>query len=202
MDKKLIIFGTGGHSKVVGKITSIPFQPCYYETEFTDHNKISIYSMLDVYPVSEYDAFVAIGDNRARQYVFEELTSHKYNMINVIHPSAIVYGELEGAGIYIGPNTIIQVGAVIHDGVIVNTAATIDHDSTVGAFTHIAPGVNICGHVSIGKRCLIGAGSAIIPKVVLGDDVIIGAGAAVVDSHSSGAKLLGVPARARITESG
>ena len=65
----------------------------------------------------------------------------------------------------------------------------------ISDFAHIAPGVTICGGVSIGNSTLVGAGSTVLPNVTIGDNVIIGAGSLVNKNIPSGKKVLGTPAK-------
>lgn len=197
-NNRLLIYGTGGHAKVVAAANN-----WYGMVQFTDDTREA--DPVSMYPPTVYDAFVAIGNNHDRAKVFDRLVSAGYRITNIIHSSAVIdrYKVELGIGIYIGPNAVVNPGTKINDGVIINTAATVDHDCNIGSFTHIAPGANLCGHVTTGSSCLLGAGCVIIPRVVLGSSVIVGAGGAVVTpSVPDGSKLLGVPARAQVSESG
>jgi UDP-3-O-[3-hydroxymyristoyl] glucosamine N-acyltransferase len=62
----------------------------------------------------------------------------------------------------------------------VNTNAVISHDCKIGAYTHIAPGALLAGHVKVGERTLIGMGVTTAIGVTIGDGVRIGNGASVL----------------------
>jgi acetyltransferase-like isoleucine patch superfamily enzyme len=79
--------------------------------------------------------------------------------------------------------------------VIVNHGTIVDHECTVGKFSHIAPGATLAGNVLIGERVMIGAGANILPGVRIGDDAIIGAGAVVTTDVPPRTTYVGVPAR-------
>jgi acetyltransferase EpsM len=51
--------------------------------------------------------------------------------------------------------------------VIINTGSTIDHDCTIGDYSHIAPGSTLSGHVKVGPGLTLPVGS----KVGVGVDV-------------------------------
>lgn len=91
----------------------------------------------------------------------------------------------------------VQVGA----NVIVNTGASVDHDTIVGEGSHIAPGATIAGEVVVGRNVFVGMGSIILPRVRIGDGAMIGAGAVVTRNVANGATVIGMPARARDVQS-
>ena len=84
---------------------------------------------------------------------------------------------------------------IINIGCIINTGAIIEHQCEVGNFSHIAPGVKLCGNVIIGENCLIGANSVIKPGVKIGNNVTVGAGAVVLNDIQSNSRFVGNPAK-------
>jgi UDP-3-O-[3-hydroxymyristoyl] glucosamine N-acyltransferase len=62
----------------------------------------------------------------------------------------------------------------------VNTNAVVSHDCEIGAYTHIAPGTLLAGHVHVGMRTLIGMGVTTAIGVRIGSGVRIGNGAIVL----------------------
>ncbi len=200
--KKLLLFGTGGHSTVVASVAS----KWYTEIKAIDdtYNIVSTGEWLNYYNTNAWDAFPAIGNNIDRERIFNKLKCNGFNIPNIISSSAYIAPEATlSEGIYIGPMAVIQADTAIYNGAIINTSASVDHDCIIKSFTHIAPGSHICGHVTIGDRCLLGVGSSVIPNTTIANDCIIGAGAAVVNSVTmANTKMLGVPARSSFTESG
>ena len=137
-------------------------------------------------------ALIAIGNNADRKKV-ASITSH--SLTNAIHSSAIISKRAKlGRGCMVMHGAIIQVQAVIGDHVIVNTAASIDHDCEIDGFVHIAPGAVLCGRVKVGEGALIGAGAVILPGVTIGAWATIGAGAVVTKDVAAGVVLVGNPA--------
>lgn len=83
----------------------------------------------------------------------------------------------------------------IGKGVLINTRASVHHESIVGEYSEIGPGAILLGGTKIGSMCRIGAGAIILPGIQLGDEVIVGAGAVVTRDFGPGSKVIGVPGR-------
>jgi len=90
---------------------------------------------------------------------------------------------------------VVGTQTIVHDFVIINTGAIVDHDNRLGAAAHIAPGSALAGTVTVGERTLVGVGSAVRPGITIGADALIGAGSAVVTDVADGAAVGGAPAR-------
>jgi len=139
---------------------------------------------------------VCIGDNAARQRIFEQVLASGATPQTVIHPvSTVALSAATGAGCFIAAGAIIGPAAKIEAGAIINHGAIVDHECYVGGFCHVAPGATLGGNVRLGLRVLLGAGANVLPGVTIGDDAIIGAGAAVTVNVPAQATYVGVPAR-------
>lgn len=131
---------------------------------------------------------IAIGDNFDRYSMFEKIEALALNFtyISAIHPNAIIGKQvLIKPGTAIMPGAIANANAVIGDFCILNTASTLGHDCEMQAFSSLAPGVNIAGHVTIGTCSSIGIGSSVIGGVSIGSHTHIGAGSTVVKDVDS-----------------
>jgi sugar O-acyltransferase (sialic acid O-acetyltransferase NeuD family) len=141
---------------------------------------------------------VAIGDNSARHRVLtrESARSPALELPPVVHRSAVIARSAE-----IGPGSIVMAGAVVSNGCHVGTAAllgtrsSLDHDSVLGDFGSLAPGVTTGGGVRVGDRTAIGLGANVIHGVTIGSNTVVGAGALVVDDLPDSVVAYGVPAR-------
>jgi sugar O-acyltransferase (sialic acid O-acetyltransferase NeuD family) len=202
MSDPLILFGCGGHAKVL--LEAIRARHPDREVAIVDDATAG--EILGI-PVSGNRDWLSsnmagvrvalgVGGNTARFSIMDWLVSQGRELETVIHPSAIV-----GATVSIAPGAFIAAGAVliadaqIGRGAIVNTAASVDHDCVVGEAAHIAPGVRLCGNVQVGARTLVGVGSSIAPGVAIGSDSVIGAGSTVVRDVPGGMTYVGCPAR-------
>ena len=92
---------------------------------------------------------------------------------------------------------IEPLGASGGRGVIVNTNASVDHDTMVGDFAHVSSGATVGARVRIGAETLISIGASVISDMTVGARTIIGSGAAVVAPIPDDVVAFGVPARIR-----
>ena len=75
------------------------------------------------------------------------------------------------------------------------TMTSVDHDCTLDAFVHLAPGVHLAGGVTVGEGCVVGVGATVTWHVSIGAWTTIGAGSAVIDRLPPRVVAAGVPAR-------
>lgn len=136
---------------------------------------------------------VAIGDNRHRLTVLELVPS-------ALRWSAAALTATVAADVALGDSTVVMhhahvgPGARVGRGVIINTAAVVEHDVTVGDGVHVAPGAVILGGARIDEAALVGSGATILPGRRVGADAVIGAGAVVSRDVLAGTCVVGVPA--------
>jgi len=90
---------------------------------------------------------------------------------------------------------IVQSAAKVGRHVLVNTAASIDHDNEIGDYAHVSPHATLCGHVKVGEGTHIGAGAVVIPSIRIGKWCTIGAGTVVIRDIPDYATAVGNPAR-------
>jgi sugar O-acyltransferase (sialic acid O-acetyltransferase NeuD family) len=196
----MLIYGAGGHAKVVLSILSACREPV--SGIFDDNvpsEAFSEYKILGTYDqhFKQIEALIiAIGSNNDRRRLAEKIV-HSFG--KAIHPTAVIDPSVRvGSGTVIVHGAIIQAGSYVGSHVIVNTAATIDHDCFLEDFVHIAPGATLCGGVRVGECTLIGAGAVVAPQVNIGKECIIGSGTVVIHDVPDFAKVMGNPARINI----
>ena len=187
MNKKLAIFGAGGHGKVVGEIGLLNG---YKDIHFFDDKVIEIKN----YPftiignlaklkdsLKNYDAFfVAIGDNEFRYKIVSSLRKEKVNIVSLIHPkSTISKFSTIGNGTCVMANAVVNPGTLIKEGVIINTSSSIDHDCIIEDYANISPNCSLSGNVRVGKFTLLGTGTSVHPGINIGNNVKTGIGSKV-----------------------
>jgi UDP-perosamine 4-acetyltransferase len=141
-------------------------------------------------------AVVAIGSNRLRQQIGQNLLAMGFTLPVVVHPSAFISPSATiGQGAVVMVRAVVGTLARIGELAIINTAAVVEHDNLIGQSAHVAPGVTMAGRVRVGDRVLVGVGSAVRPDISIGNDSIVGAGSAVVADVPEGVTVAGAPAR-------
>jgi sugar O-acyltransferase (sialic acid O-acetyltransferase NeuD family) len=198
MNRNLIVFGVGGHSKVVIDVANLV--GCSISNFFDDNpltHNIEFNGVKVLGPIINFisgNAFVAIGENKKRKLIVEKVSNVSWQTL--IHPSAII-----SKNVYIEEGSIIMAGAVIQPGTrigkhcVINTGACIDHDCIIGDFVHIAPNATLAGGVIVGEGTLIGIGSSIIPNKTIGRWTNVGAGSLVINDQPDNCTTFGVPAK-------
>ena len=206
MTKELAIVGASGHGKVVADIAEqLGFIVKFYDDAYPNKTHIEhwpIYgSCADLIALNKagnkrnINAIVAIGNNQIRQQKVELLKQNSFNLITLIHPTAVIsrYASVaQGSVVFAG--AIINAFANIGVGCIVNTSAIIEHDCVIGDFTHICPNVALAGGVSVGYKSWVGIGSQVRQLITIGNNCVIGAGSTVVKNIPDNVTAFGSPA--------
>ena len=191
--ENVVIFGTGGHAKVVYDI--LLKQQLYTPVAFLSLNN----SMTNFLGLPHYhqsllaqknfiSGVVAIGDNFIRNQVVEYIMDnvHGFKFISAIHPSVqIAEGVKIAHGTVAMANTVINSGSSIGSHTILNTGSIIDHDCIINQFASIAPGCVLGGNVEVGDFSAISLGANIIHGKKIGSHTVIGAGSLVLNDIDS-----------------
>ena len=203
---KIVVVGCGGHAKVVvdaalsagiaaaDLLGFVDDDPRRIGTEVMGMRVLSTLESLA--QPGAVSLVMGIGDNAARRGQFERARALGYQVLTVIHPSAVV-----GRGCTFGPGTVVMANVVVNadtriaDNVILNTACSVDHDCRVESHVHVAPGARVAGGVTIGAGTLLGIGAVVIPGMSIGAGTIVGAGAVVTRDLAANCVAVGSPAR-------
>lgn len=134
---------------------------------------------------------IAIGDPKTRKKIAETFKLN-YTILN----KGKGYGRVfYSFGDIICPGTILTTNIALGEHVIINLNCTIGHDTKIGAFTTLSPGVNVSGNVTIGELCYIGSNAVIREGITICDNVIIGAGGVVVKDITEPGTYVGNPVK-------
>jgi sugar O-acyltransferase (sialic acid O-acetyltransferase NeuD family) len=140
-------------------------------------------------------AVPAVGDNALRDRL-----AGMAAQLGVAMPPLVAKTATLASSAAVGPGTVILEHAhigpqtVIGRSVIVNTRATVEHDTQVKAGAHLGPGAILGGAAIVGCFALLGSGAIVLPGVRIGDQATVGAGAVVLHDVEGGKTVVGVPA--------
>ena len=204
MSEPFIIFGAGGHGKVVADAA----RAAGIVVSWAVDDRAGICDLvgcpvidtqhLEWRKLDRFRFLVAVGDNAARARIVQQLWAKGGRSLSVVHPSAVI-----APSVRLGTGTLVCAGAVLNpdveigENVIVNTSASVDHDCVVGANVHICPGVRLAGGVVIGSGSMLGLGVVVLPGVTIGEGCVVGAGSVVNRSLPPHIVAYGNPARVR-----
>ncbi len=214
MRPRVVVYGAGGHGKVVADIL-LRTSRCEL-LGFVDDGREAGTRVFEL-PVlggrqwlrdladAKADAAgeqerpsvaLGIGDNGARERTFAFCRELGLEVITAVHPTAAVAPSTRlGEGTVVMANASVNPGAVLGPGAIVNTGAVVEHDCRVGAFAHLSPNATMGGGATLGEGTHLGLGAVVLPGVSVGDRTVIGAGAVVNRNIDGGVVAHGVPAR-------
>lgn len=206
--QKVLIVGASGQSKVIidifekeGKYEIIGLLDANGKIEKTLGYKIlgNLESLPDLLiKTPDCKVFIAIGDNWVRYQVMNQLKNliPTIDFVSTIHPSAHIGKNVRiGKGVAIMAGAIINSDSTIGDFVIINTKASLDHDSKMLRFSSLGPNVTTGGNVAVGEFSAISIGALIKHEITIGSHSIIGAGALLLKNCGTKLIMYGVPAK-------
>ena len=140
---------------------------------------------------------VAIGDNRARVSIADELQRRGAKLVGAIHPLASISPSARIAEhVIIGPRAIICVNVSVGPHTILSAGSIADHDARIGAGCHLHPAARLAGSVRVDDLATIGIGACVIPGCRIGRGAWVSPGAVVIRDVRAGETAAGVPATA------
>ena len=201
--RDLFIVGAGGLGSeaawTVERINAASQQPLWRLIGFADDDPAKATGNFEGYPMlgsvekaskdhPGASVFIAIGDNAIRRKVYAQLRGHDFPAM--IDPSAQVSPTTEFKhGTYIACEAVVSVGTEIGKFVIINARAGVGHDSVVGDFSNVAPGVSLSGHTTLGQDVFMGTNSCTAPGRKVGDGATVACGTPVLKDVEPGSTL-------------
>lgn len=139
---------------------------------------------------------IGIGSPTARARIDLEASAAGLEAAIVVHPAAIIGPQVRMApGCYVAAGAVITTNVSMGRHAHVNVGSSVSHDSALGAYGTLAPGVRVGGNVVLEEGVEVFLGAVVRPWVRVGAWARIAAGAAVVRDVAAGATVAGVPAR-------
>ena len=204
--RDLLIIGAGGHGSVVLDIMLAAgvYRPIgFIDADPAQTGKViagvPVLGPMNLLPKLKQKArfaIVAIGDNRARVSYAVKLRQAGFEMVNAIHPTAVVSATATiGNNVVMAAGAIVSTSARIGDSVLINTGAIVDHECEIGDGVHLGTGCRLGGRVRIAAGAFVGIGACVIQCLRVGEEAIVGAGAVVIRDVADQDTVIGVPAR-------
>lgn len=207
MSKKLLIIGAGSVGKFIAYNINEFTQPYdiigFLDDDFQKHNTIMAgfpvlgpVSMLEEFSGKEIAIVWGIAFPKIKQQLFEKYKNLTFDFPSFISKDAWISRNVEiGCGVIIYPGTSINYECTIDDFVVINMNCSLGHNSGVGHFSSLAPGVNFAGYTTVGRSVEIGIGVSTIQRVAINDYAVIGGQSMVVKDVDSNDIIAGIPAR-------
>jgi sugar O-acyltransferase (sialic acid O-acetyltransferase NeuD family) len=205
----IVLVGSSGHAKVIidiveqeGKYKIVGLIDAFRSVGETilGYNVIGLEADIPELIV-EYrlkGIIIAIGDNSVRAHVAGKVVDicPELRFVTTRHPSANI-----GKGATIGVGTVVMAGAVVNPCCqvgrlcIVNTKASLDHDSVMEDFSSLAPGVTTGGNCRIGSYSAVSIGAVLRHGISIGEHCVIGGGSLVMNNVDPFSVAYGSPAK-------
>lgn len=212
MEKKLVIIGGGGFTKVVINLIheivnkgEMNFKIlCIFNDSLKDDFeptleilKIPIEKKFDKKWIDKDTFFViAIGDPSIRRTIYEKYKSRGCNFSTLIHPTSLIGMDSNiGEGSILLSNSSVEPSVAIGVSCILNKSVVIGHDTIIGDFTVIHSNTSIAGDCLVKDEVLVGQNVSVRQGTKIGKSTTVGAGASVVANLPDDVVALGVPAK-------
>lgn len=210
--KKIIIFGSGDHAKVV--LNEILRLKKYKFIGFCDEVKKkneticilnnkkfrvigSLKEINKIFKNKKIYGIIGISNNKVRKKIVKQTKIIK-NLLweKIISKDAKLIGDVEiGEGTFISAGTFINLKTTIGKHCLINTRSSIDHDCTLNDYSGTGPGVIFGGNVKIGELSYVGIGSTVKDGVKIGKNSLIGAGSLVLKNCEKNCVYYGSPVK-------
>jgi UDP-perosamine 4-acetyltransferase len=185
-DLELIGFVEWGEGKkfLIGDAADFPV---FNGTQFPEEIKSKLGS---------FKVIIATSRMEKRRELIRQVKDIPFPPLSIIHPSAIISKSASiGKGCLIAPGVIIGPGVSIGDHTILNSAVTIDHETVIQENVIMGAGVHLPGYVKVLSDTFIGIGSCCVNGVTIGRNCLIGAGSVVTKDIPDNVLAAGVPAK-------
>ena len=194
--KKIIIIGLSNNAKLAAfyfhkytdyKVMGFAVDKKYKTSEdFYNLPVFDLESLLEEYPPSQYDAFVAVGYNEMnaiRENLYLRVKSLGYVLPNYISPKcSFLTEENIGDNNLILEDNTIQPFVKIGSNNVLWSGNHIGHDVTIGDHNFITSHVVISGFTEIKNNCFIGVNATLRDGITIANKTLIAAGAIIMKS--------------------
>lgn len=203
---KVIVFGTSDFAKQVAFYISQSkeYELAYFcvnkdhyiNTEFMGKKILIFEEDLDNLSNTNFRFIVAVGykQMRVRKKIFEMIKSKGFCLINYVHSTATVMGEIKGEGNIILANAVIEPYSIVYDNNIIWSNSLICHDSIIGRHNFIAASSIVGGFSRVLDNNFIGFNTVIKENIIVNKEVLVGAKSLLLKSTEDYGVYYGIPA--------
>ncbi|WP_298787494.1 acetyltransferase [uncultured Marinococcus sp.] len=200
----VILIGDGGHSRVIQSMIEEHLELKLKAIVDMKFKEYEIKNQVMHVPFEKFSILeknnskfcIAIGNNRTRKKIIEDLLLNTDDFVTIIDKSAVVKSNvLIGKGTVIMPNAVINPNTIIGNHSIINTGAIVEHDNKLDNYTHISPGSVLTGGVTVKEGAQVASGATIIPNITVGEWAVLGAGSTAINDLPAYSKAVGSPAK-------
>jgi len=157
----------------------------YMDQEHPTFQGLPVYAIEDLDQVinkKEVKLFVALLWNRLnadRRKLFEMLRNQGYEFANLIAPTAVIRGNIQGTNVWVCDYVIVQNDAVIEDDVVLMDMALVSSCCHIGPHCFLGAKSTVGGGSRVGEQTFIGINCTIFDDTRVGRKCILGACTAV-----------------------
>ena len=178
--EKLLLVGAGGFGRVVSELAAMQYDCAFVDDGIAPGTEICGITVVGrtadlprLFPTYR-QLVVTIGNNATRERLYRTAAEIGYAFPSLLHPSAYVspYVKL-GEGCVLLQHAIVQNGASVGSGVLLNPGVEIHHDSFVDDFALIYTNSVVRTYARVGKRVRIGSNVTVSNSVCVPDDADI-----------------------------
>lgn len=192
MEKRILIYGAGGHAKtVISLLRLLDWEIAGIVDDGVPAGKlvsgVPVLGGAEILPDLRsggvdcaVNAVGGIGNYAVRWKIFERLQSLKFQFPTLIHPTAFVEDTVTLAdGIQVLAQSYISSESTVGFGTLINAGAVISHDGKIGRCVNLSPGALLAGEVTVADFAQIGMGATINLGIRIGERARVGNGATV-----------------------
>ena len=193
MNKRAVIFGTGGFAEVVHFYlqNDSDFEVAGFtasaaslaEHRFRGLPLVAFEEAERHFDPSTHDMFIAVGYaklNRVREEFCTLAKAKGYGLLSYVCSRATHWGDSKiGENVFIFEDNTLQPFVAIGDNTILWSGNHIGHHTSIGSHCFITSHVVVSGYCRIGNHCFVGVNATIADSTNVGDRNIIGPGALI-----------------------
>ena len=202
MDKRIIVYGAGGHAKVIismlrlmdWEIAGLIDDNVPADTIVSGVKVLGgadLLSDLRSQGISNViNSVGGIGNYTIRWNIFQRLREMDFTFPTFVHPSAFVEDTaVLSEGVQVLAQSYVSSESTIGFGSLINSGVIISHDTEAGLCVNMSPGAMIAGTVKVADFAQIGMGATINLGVRIGSGAIIGNSAVVKADVPAGGRV-------------